>query len=491
MKRLFIASLSGLLYALSFPSYSLWPLAWVWAVPLLFLVRDVGKAEAFVYGMVSGMVAWGGVLYWIAYVMNTYGGMGLLPASFLLLLLLIILSLYFGAFAWLARRFIHSRIAFVLIPGAWVLLELVRSYVPFSGFPWALLGYSQFPWKPFIQVAELGGVYLVGGIVLMGNVSLYQALKRKELLPVLFTAVILTNCLLWGAWRMGNLDHPADVKPLRAAVAQANIPQDKKWMYEMVDPTIDIYSRLIRSAVRDGAEIVVCPETSCPFFLFREWAPTSRVVLLSQELGTKLVVGSPAREDGQYFNRMWLIDRGMIGGFYDKVHLVPFGEYLPLQSLIRPFFSGLTKEVGDFATARSPSPIGDIGVMICFESIFPGIARDLCNRGAVYLVNASNDAWFKTWSTPEQHLQMASFRAIESRRWLLRSVNHGISAIVDPKGRIVKELGLLKEGFLIADITPRTALTFYTRFGPLIAFLWAGLAAIAALTFYRSDVKAS
>lgn len=491
MKRLLLASLAGLLYALSFPSYSLWPLAWIWAVPLLFLVSDSGKGEAFVYGMVSGMVAWAGILYWIAYVMNTYGGMGLLPASFLLLLLLFLLSLFFGAFAWLARRFIHSKISFILIPGAWVLLELVRSYVPFSGFPWALLGYSQLPWKPFVQIAELGGVYLVGGIVFMGNVAVYQALKRRELLPVLFCAVIVTNCALWGAWRMDNLDRPADAKPIRAAVAQANIPQDKKWMYEMVNPTIDIYSRLTRSAVKNGAEIVICPETSCPFFLFREWAPTSRILLLSQELGAKLVVGSPAYESGRYFNRMWLIEKGMIGGSYDKVHLVPFGEYLPLQGLIRPFFSGLTKEVGDFATARSPSPIGDVGAMICFESIFPGVTRDLCNKGASYLVNASNDAWFKTWSTPEQHLQMASFRAIESRRWLLRSVNHGISAIVDPKGRIVKQIGLLKEGVIVADITPHRTLTFYTRFGPLIAFLWAGISAIAALTIYRSGVKAS
>ena len=121
-------------------------------------------------------------------------------------------------------------------------------------------------------------------------------------------------------------------------------------------------------------------------------------------------------------------------------------------------------------------------MLICFESVFPGLTRDLCNQGVAYLVNASNDAWFKTWATPEQHLKMASFRAVESRRWLLRPVNHGISAIISPAGEIVKEIGLLKEGVVLADISPIEAKTLYTRCGPLFAFLWSGFSLIAALT---------
>lgn len=489
MKHLYLAILAGLLYAVSFPLYSLWPLAWVWAVPLLFILKDVSAKESFLYGVVAGLVAWAGILYWIAYVMNTYGGMGLLPAAFLLLLLVTYLSLFFGGFAWLAKRFVHSRWAFVMIPGIWLLFELMRSYVIFSGFPWALLGYSQFPWKPFTQIAEIGGVYLLSGIIIMGNVALYQAVRKKEFLPVALSAAVIAICVLWGDWRMGSSVEKGE--SLRAAVAQANIPQDQKWAPELVNPTIDTYERLTREAVKQGAKIVVWPETSCPFFLLEDWPYTSRIISLSRSIDARLVVGSPAVEKDQYFNRMWLLQDGKVAGFYNKVHLVPFGEYLPLADIIRPFFSGLTREVGNFTSAKEPEPIGEIGVLVCFESIFPGMTRRLSNKGATYLVNASNDAWFKTWATPEQHLQMASFRSIESRRWLLRSVNHGISAIITPQGRIVKQIGLLQEDFVTADITPSHIITFYTRFGPVIAFLWAGLSFIAALTMRKPDDKAS
>lgn len=473
MRRLILALTAGVLYAIAFPSYNLWPLAWVWAYPLLYILEDALPGERFLYGMASGFVAWAGILYWIAYVMETYGGMGLFPATLLLFALLLFLSLSFGVFAWAAGGLIRSRWAFLTIPGVWVLLELLRSYVPFSGFPWMLAGYSQFAFKPLIQIAEIGGVYFISGIVLMGNVALYQLIKSREYAPLLMAGVLVAVCVLWGAWRMENL--PVQGDPIRAAVVQANVPQDQKWNPEMVAPTIETYEGLTAAAVEQGAGLVVWPETSCPFYLFRQWEFTPRIMDLSRSHDARLLVGSPAFDDGRHYNRMWLLEKGQIEGYYDKVHLVPFGEYLPLAYLIEPYFGSLTGGVGNFSPARQASPIGDMGVLICFESVFPGLTRDLCNAGATYLVNASNDAWFKTWATPEQHLQMASFRAVESRRWLLRPVNHGISAIVSPTGEIVEEIGLLKEGVILADIAPIEVKTLYTRFGPLLAFVWAGV----------------
>lgn len=480
MSKLLLALSAGLLCAFSFPSYNFWPLAWVWAVPLLYLLEGARPSERFFSGMAAGFVAWAGILYWIAYVMETYGGMGLLPAAFLLFLLLLYLSLYFGAFAWLSGGLIGSRWAFVTVPGVWILLELIRSYVPFSGFPWTLMGYSQFPFKPLIQIAEAGGVYIISGLVIMANVALYQTVRKREYAPLIITAALVAACAFWGVWRMENL--PVQGASMKVAVAQANVPQDEKWQQERVTPTIDTYERLTLSAVQQGARLVVWPETSCPFYLFQQWEYTPRIMDLSRSLDARLLIGSPAYEDGKYYNRMWLLHRGKIEGAYDKVHLVPFGEYLPLAGLIEPYFGSLTGGVGNFSPASKASPIKDIGVLICFESIFPGLTRELCNEGAAFLVNASNDAWFKTWSTPEQHLRMASFRAVESRRWLLRPVNHGISAIVSPAGVIVQEIGLLKEGVILADIAPIEAKTLYTRFGPVMAFLWAGISLIAALT---------
>jgi apolipoprotein N-acyltransferase len=217
---------------------------------------------------------------------------------------------------------------------------------------------------------------------------------------------------------------------------------------------------------------VVWPESSCNFYLFREWKPTSKVIELSQECPLPIVVGGAAYEDGKYFNREWLLISGNPYGYYDKVHLVPFGEYLPLSSLLQPFLGKMVQEVSDFSKGERLSPIGDMGVLICFESIFPDISRTLSKKGATYLVNTSNDAWFKTWATPEQDLQISGFRAIENRRWLIRSVNHGISAFIDPLGRITSSLGLLKEGVILEDIKKNSYLTFYTRYGAALAWIW-------------------
>lgn len=483
MRRLFLAILAGICYTLSFPTYEVWPLAWIFAVPLLFLAdEDMGPLEIFIYGMIAGIIAWAGILYWIAYVMETYGGMGLAPATLLLLLLIIYMAAYFGIFALGAKKLIRSRFAFLTIPGIWVLLELIRSYIMFSGFPWALVGYSQFPWKPFIQLAEFGGVYCIGGIILMVNVAIYKAV-RKEYLPLVVSICVLAAAAAWGGWRMDHL--PADGRTVKVGVAQANIAQDMKWLPEMVEPTIDIYSRLTREAVDQGAELVVWPETACNFYLLRRWPESARIIGLSRESDARLVIGSPAFDDGRYLNRMWLLHRGVVEGYYDKVHLVPFGEYLPLASLIEPFFGSLTQGVGNFSRAKEASPIDGLGILICFESVFPDLTRDLCRKGATCLVNASNDAWFKTWATPGQHLLMASFRTIESRRWMLRSVNHGISAIINPSGEVIKKIGLLEEGVITGEITESEYLSFYTKYGPFLAWVWALGSVIAALTSIR------
>ena len=217
MRRLFLAILAGICYTLSFPAYEVWPLAWIFAVPLLFLAdEDTTPLEIFIYGMIAGIIAWAGILYWIAYVMETYGGMGLAPATLLLLLLIIYMAAYFGIFALGAKKLIRSKVAFFAIPGIWVLLELIRSYIMFSGFPWALVGYTQFPWKPFIQIAEFGGVYLIGGIILMVNVAVYKAV-RKEYLPLVVSICVLVAAAAWGGWRMDHL--PADGRTVKVGVA--------------------------------------------------------------------------------------------------------------------------------------------------------------------------------------------------------------------------------------------------------------------------------
>jgi apolipoprotein N-acyltransferase len=487
VRPVFLPIISGVLYCLAFPTYDVWPLAWVFAVPLLFSIEGETPGRAFIKGMIAGVVAWAGILYWIAYVMNTYGGMNLATATFILLLLLLYLAIYFGVFSWAAFRLIQSRYAFLILPGIWILLEAFRSSVVFSGFPWAQLGHSQLKWKTFVQVAELGGVHLISALLIMGNVSLFKAF-RKQFVPVVMTVIVVLSCVAFGQWRFTH--DVFEGQPFKAAAAQANVPQDQKWRPERVESTINTYTALTREAISQGAELVVWPETACTFYLFRQWPQTYRVLTLSMGNETELLVGSPASVDGNFYNRVWLLKNGRIKGYYDKVHLVPFGEYLPLSEYLRPWFGNLTQGVSNFSAGPDIEPIEDNGVMICFESIFPGISRELCNKGSTLLVNISNDAWFKTWATPEQLLQITCFRAIETRRWIIRAVNHGISAMVSPYGEVVERIGLLQEGMIVHEVARNNYESFYVRFGPIVPLLWGALALIAALTMLFSGAKA-
>lgn len=487
MRRILLPVLSGVLYFLAFPFFDVWPLAWVFAVPLMLAVEGSGPGRAVVSGLVAGLVAWAGVAYWIALVMSTYGGMSLFTAILLLLLLLSYLSVYFGAFAWAACRFEASPWAFLVLPGIWTGLEMFRSYLVFSGFPWALLGHSQLPFTALAQVAELGGVFLVSAVVMTGNVAFYQALRRRYA-PLAVTAVLVGACAVFGLWRLQG--DAFDGPPVQAAAVQANVPQDQKWRAERVDAVLETYLSLSREAVERGAELVVWPETACTFYLFRHLPQTLRVLELSRGNQVDFLVGSPAYYEGRFYNRAYLLRDGTIEGLYDKVHLVPFGEYLPMASVLKHFFGSLTNEVSDFSAGEVVEPIGDIGVLICFESIFPGISRELTLKGARIIVNMSNDAWFKTWSTPEQHLQQSCFRAIETRRWLVRAVNHGISAVVDPWGRVVQSIGLLQEGMIVQQIARTDFMSLYVRFGPVVPGAWALLSVIAALTMSRRGDKA-
>ncbi len=477
MKKLILAILSGLLYAFSFPNSNAWPFILIFALPLFFITDHSTWKEALLFGLVAGLVAWAGIIYWVAYVMYFFGGLGFFSSCAILIIFILYLALYFSIFTWFSWLERDSAYAILTLPGAWVLLELIRTYA-LSGFPWELAGYALFPMKPAIQVSELGGVYLVSIIIMMVNVALHRALK-KDYMAVIIAMAAFIGTLGWGYWRMEHINCAGI--PLRAAVVQASVPQEQKWLPEMVGPTLETYSRLTRTAAAKGAKVIVWPESACDFFLFRQWDPTMKVIDLSKECNALLLVGSPATEDGKYFNRVWALKNGSIYGFYDKTHLVPFGEYLPLAYLLKPVFGTLTQGVGDFSSGSKIHPVGGAGILVCFESIFPGLSRELCKEDALYLVNASNDAWFKSWSAPAQLLRMSAFRSIETRRWLLRSVNHGISAIIDPMGRIRCLIGLNKEGIRVMDIEEIHYITFYSRYGPVIDWLWV-LASFVILT---------
>ena len=496
-----LALLSGALLALSFPRPALGPLAWVAFVPLLLAIGKRTPGQSFKLGVAAGGIAYGGILYWVNIVMTHYGKLPWLASFALYLLLAGYLALYLGGVAFLTRRAEAAGISPLLaFPVCWVGLEYLRSFV-LTGFPWASLGYTQFRFPALIQVADLVGVYGLSFLVAFANVVAYRILgslvrreRRRFPLPAVVVLLLLLAATL--GYGIHRLRAPETGDPLRVVLVQGNIPQDVKWDPTFQEATVKTYEDLSRRACVTGADLVVWPESALPFYFQREEPYAGRVRGLARELKSCLVVGSPAYEQEgakvRYLNSAFLLNAaGTLVGRSDKLHLVPFGEYVPLGRFL-PFVNKLVTGIGDFSPGAAATPLdtgkAKIGVLVCFEAIFPEISRAYVRAGCQVLVNITNDAWFGRSSAPWQHLSMAAFRAVENRVPLVRAANTGISSFIDSHGRIRETTGLFQEAFLAGEVRIGGGETFYCRHGDLLAGACLALTALlGVLSLRRRD----
>lgn len=487
LRNYLLAILSGILLTLSFSPNDYFSFAaWFALVPLLMGVQNTSPSNAFRLGLISGLAHYLTLLYWIVVVLEHYGNLNILIALFSLLLLSLYLSLYTALFFTLASRLGDSWRDPFLMACYWVGLEYLKAHL-LTGFPWCLIGYSQYELLPIIQVADLFGVYGISFLIVLVNGLLFRIFRRLPLggvgtifkweLPVVFLLLMATWS--YGHYRIPWIQvHGQGTHPVKAALVQANIDQSVKWDPAYQQATIDTYFRLTRSTRSFHPDLIVWPETAVPFFFQEQSTFSQGMISLAEESGAILVFGSPAyARHGRavsYFNRAYLIapkSREILD--YDKNHLVPFGEYVPFKKYL-PFIHRLVEAAGDFASGERVTPLktGDLslGVLICFEAIFPEMARAVVKDGANVLVNLTNDAWFGRTSAPYQHLRMAVFRAIENRRPMIRAANTGFSAVVAPTGAIQSQSDLFVEEVLKDSVTPAAfPLTFYTRFGDLFA----------------------
>lgn len=494
------ASISGLLLALSFPKPGYAILAWIAFLPLLYAVRGQSPKSSFKFGFLSGFVAYTVIFYWLNIVMTTYGKLPL-PVSFVLTLLMAAyLALYLAAAIGLTRfAEEHSLPPVLTLPVLWVALEYARAHL-LTGFPWASLGYTQYRTLPLIQIADVTGVYGLSFLIVMVNLFLFQLWrwirgKDRSTFPFLATVAALASLLLtlfYGFVALNRDDSGAEIK---VALAQGNIPQDVKWDPAFQEETVAIYERLSRKAAGTGTELVVWPESSLPFFYQKEHEYSERVRLLARELNAYLVVSSPALESAggkeRLLNSAFLIAAdGTTVGRSDKVHLVPFGEYVPLATLL-PFVKKMVHGIGDFSPGERATPLaapfGKMGILVCFEGIFPEISREYVINGAGLLVNITNDAWFGDSSAPYQHLSMTVFRAVENRVPLIRSANTGITAFIDSRGHVQGMTRLFQEALLSGTVRIGTERSIYTSHGDLFARICAAasIAVIGAALFRR------
>ncbi len=498
--------LSGILLALAYPRADLGPLAFAALVPFLLALRDCGRSAALARGYACGLAFFTALLYWIPGVMVVYGGLPWTVAIPILALLVLYLSTYVALFA-VGIGLAWTRFGPLSLPAApvlWVGLELVRGRA-LTGFPWGLLGYSQYRDPPLLQASTLGGIYAVSFLVMAANTGLALLLIRRGRRghrgagAALLAAVALAHA---GGWLALRDAEPAGRGGFVAAAVQANVSQDEKWAPGAEGRIVLSLARLTREAAATGAGLVVWPESSSPYSFRRPLrsaddgarAPSIEpygpyldfVAGLTRDLGVTLIAGSvdygfagsgSGARDLRAFNSAFVVGPdGVLGPSYAKVHLVPFGEYVPLQRVLFFVDRMVRGAIAGFAPGTRldplPTPAGGAGTLICYEAIFPELVRRIARRpGTAFLVNITNDAWFGRSAAPYQHLAMAAVRAAENRRYLLRAANTGISALVDPWGRIVARTRLDESVVLSGALAARTDLTPYARRGDL--FAWA------------------
>jgi apolipoprotein N-acyltransferase len=411
-------------------------------------------------------------------------------------LLCLAVACFPALFAWAVARWVAALgvRALFLAPFAWVATEVLRAYT-FFRFPWCLLGYSQHLHLPFIQVASVTAVYGVSFLLAeSGAILAFLVLEsdrgRRR-------AAFASLGLMIGVAFLGGLvvlHRPLPVTGVvRVGLVQANIAQDEKWDPASAEANLRKHVELTMAAADRGARLVVWPESAVPHRFDENAGLASDLRALARGRDLYLLFGNDDRTyeavggERYYVGAKLLAPDGTLGLRYHKMRLVPFGEYVPMQPLLTlggRVVAKLVQQVSDFSPGeKAETGLVDgqpLGAFICYEAIFPDLVRLFAKDGALLLVNITNDAWYGRTSAPHQHLAMATFRAVENGKYLVRAANTGITAVVDPRGRVLERTPLFEKAAVVRDVPLVPGTTFYARHGDV--FAWACFAVALLLT---------
>jgi apolipoprotein N-acyltransferase len=513
IKNIILLLLSSILLSLSFSSFNISFLAWIGLIPFFISLRNKNLKQSFVLSYICGFLFFLFSMYWLFHV-TVFG----------LLVLSLYQALYFGIFGSFVSLFTQTEHgkpitgAYLILPSAWCLLEYVRANL-FGGIGWNLLAYSQYGQVPVIQIADITGVYGVSFLIVLVNLALFEGIsilmnkkvkvgvkiKSCTLFNVLSVFILFVLCLLYGYKQITSFSLK-DIKAtkLKLSLVQGNISQMHKWDIKYKDYILSQYEKLTLEAARlDRPDIIIWPETSIPGYLNQDSKLMRYMVGLSNKTETPILAGTPMAginetEDGVELNSAVLFSSGKILQRYDKLHLVMFGEFVPLGRYF-PRIRELFPITGNFIPgnnytifqlpADSRQVKADFAVLICFEDIFPGLVRRFVKEGADFMVNITNDAWFGRSAAPYQHSANSVFRAVENRRPFARAANTGLTCFIDRAGKLSSLRGSVNAGTVIASrrrsnqkpkeifvdgyltdyvILPQdTTLTFYTKYGDI------------------------
>ena len=453
--------------------------------------------RAFLLGLATGFVYFLGTIYWTGTVVRTFGGLAAPVAALAAVLLAAYMALFPALAALMTSRLVNRAGAGALLfaPAAWVATEFFRGYL-FGGFPWVPLGNSQVTVLPVAQLASVLGVYGLSALVSLVSAGIAYALLtsgRQRVMAVGAIAVVLASVAGWGTLRIADGSLTREGTPIRVGLVQGNIPQDQKWKSGEARRIFTTYVAMTRDAVKRGAEFVMWPESSTPFMFEEDGEGGSALRDLARETRVPILFGSDQVDRSQrplrMYNSAFLVaPDGETAAVYRKIHLVPFGEFIPFKG-VASFVSPLVDSLGEFAPgdAMVMLPVGAhlISTAICYEVVYPSLVRQAVEGGSQLLTTITNDAWYGQSSAPYQHFAMASMRAIEQGRYLARAANTGISGVVDPYGRIVRQSAIFEQVGLVEEVRFLTSRTVYSRIGDAIAYVSIALVAVALITVGR------
>jgi apolipoprotein N-acyltransferase len=499
-----LAAVSGLALAAAFPKADLNLLAWVAFVPLFYAIEHQSLRRVFGYAWLQGLVCYVGSIYWVVIALHDFANVPDTLAVLPMLLLAGIMGLYTAVAIW-SGEFTARRLGMPTVlttPIAWTALEWIRSYFPI-GFPWNLLGYAAYHNIDLIQYAEFTGVYGISALIMVFNVVAYAILfqaysRRVQTVSLATLTAMMALALIFGSWRVHQLSSALPQGSLKVAMIQGNIPQSLKWDPKFLETSFEIYRAQSEAAAHHGPDLIVWPEAAAAFFFqpddrypahFAEDAAyRQRLLELAERTGKPILFGAPALgvEDGRlgFYNRAYLVSsRGQVEAWYDKIQLVPFGEYVPLRKLLGGLVNRVVVGFGDMFAGRRQTLFAlngaKLAVLICYESIFPNLARTAVKSGANILVNITNDAWYGESSAPYQLLAMAAMRSVETKAPMVRVANTGISAMIQSDGTITARTALFKRGYETEHVYWQNARTVYVEIGDIFAETCLGLTVVA------------
>ena len=477
--------LGGILLATSFPNFDIAIFAWFCLIPLLWNLTGSKSKHLFIQGFLFGVIYFYVSLFWVRRTMIDYGNLSVSISLLILFLLAGYCAIYVGVFAVMASQAIRRKQVPIIVafPMIWVSLEFLRGHL-ITGFPWNAIGLSQYSNLWLLQNADWGSYYAISFILVLANTCIYLILKRNfsrltKITSTVFAVSLIFLCWVYGIYRLNKCPNSM---PFSVGIVQANVPQNIKWNQNTRELILKRHLELSQTAIDEDIDLILWPESAITFYYRYGWRyfdgngrPLSgRIKNLVNTEKIPILLGTLDRVNDRTYNGAVLVTPEGLEQYYHKRHLVPFGEYVPLKSLLF-FVNRLVEDtIGTFDHGKTSANLQmkstGLAVTICYENIFPALVRESVLEGADIICNLTNDAWFGRTSASKQHFSASCFRAVETRRPVIRAANTGISGAVDTRGRITYQSPLFDSLAAKVEVFKGVETSFYLKYGDVFAW---------------------